>query len=60
MNYFLSMLLVLLIGAAFLMAGILMNREPGQGFKSSFKDSLTWGLGFLVGFGGEFWIFGNI
>lgn len=59
MNYLLSTLLLLLIGATLLMASILMNREPGQNLQSAFNDSVAWGLGFLVGFGTEFWIFGN-
>lgn len=59
MNYLLSMLLVLLIGAALLMAGILMNKEPGQNIQSALQDGVAWGLSFLVCFGTEFWIFGN-
>lgn len=59
MNYFLFALLLLLIGATLLMSGILMNREPGQNLQSAFNDSVGWGLGFLVCFGTEFWIFGN-
>lgn len=60
MNYLFSTLLLLLIGAALLMAGILMYREPGQSLQSAFKHSMGWGLGFLVCFGTEFWISGTI
>lgn len=58
MNYLLSTLLLLLIGATLLITGILMNREQGQNLQSAFNDSVGWGLGFIVGFGTEFWIFG--
>ncbi len=58
MNYLLSTLLLLLIGATLLITGILMNREPGQSLQSAFNDSVGWGLGFIVGFGTECWIFG--
>lgn len=60
MNYLLGTLLLLLFGATFLMAGILMYREQGQNLQSAFNDSVGWGLGFLVCFGTEFYLFGTI
>lgn len=59
MNYIFFMLAVLLIGMFILMAGILINREPGQRFQSAFNDSVAWGVGFFVFFGTEFWLLGN-
>ncbi len=60
MSYLLSILAVLVIGAAILMTGILMNREPGQSFKSSLDDSMVWGMSFVVAFGGEFMLLANV
>lgn len=54
MNYALSMLAVLFIGMSILMAGILINREPGQSFFAALKDSAAWGIGFFISFGAEF------
>lgn len=59
MNYLLAMLAVLVIGMTILMAGILMNREPGQSFKSALNRSLIWGMGFFVCFGAEFLVLTN-
>jgi hypothetical protein len=59
MSYLFSMLLVLLVGAVILMAGILMDREPGQSLRDAFKDSVAWGAGFFIFFSVEFWMLGN-
>lgn len=60
MNYLLSMLAVLLTGMTILMAGILINREPGQSLYSAAKDSVVWGAGFFLTFGTEFLMLANI
>lgn len=54
MSYFSSMLVVVVIGMAVLMAGILVDRQPGQDFRHALYDSMAWGIGFLVSFGSEF------
>jgi len=59
MRNLLFILAVLVIGVVILMAGILMNREPGQSFKSSLSDSIVWGASFFVSFGGEFLLLAN-
>lgn len=60
MNYLLSMLAILLGGMAFLMAGMLINREAGQSLYSAFKDSVVWGAGFFITFGTEFLMLANV
>ncbi len=60
MNYLLSMLAVLVGGMAFLMVGILINREAGQSLSSAFKDSIVWGAGFFLTFGAEFLMLANV
>ena len=53
MNYVLSMLAVLAVGMFILMAGILMNREPGQSFHDALKECVVWGIGFFISFSAE-------
>lgn len=60
MSYLLSILAVLVIGVIILMVGVLMNREPGQSFKSALDDSVAWGMSFVVAFGGEFILLANV
>lgn len=60
MNDLFSMLEVLVIGMTILMAGILINREPGQSFQSALNDSMAWGMGFFVCFGAEFLVLMNV
>lgn len=60
MNYLLSMFTVLLMGVIILMLGILMNQESGQSCSSALNDSIVWGMGFFVGFGGEFMLLANV
>ncbi|MFA5826858.1 MAG: hypothetical protein WC825_12930 [Gallionellaceae bacterium] len=60
MSYLLSILAVLVIGVIILMVGVLMNREPGQSFNSSLNDSMTWGVSFVIAFGGEFMLLANV
>lgn len=54
MSYFYTMLAVLLIGVALLVAGLMLDREPGQSLLSAGKNGLAWGMGFFVSFGAEF------
>ena len=54
MNYFYTMLAVLLIGVALLVTGTMLSREPGQSLQSAGKDGIAWGVGFFVSFGAEF------
>jgi hypothetical protein len=60
MNYLFSMLAVLVAGMFILMAGIMMNREPGQSLLSAVKDSVVWGAGFFLTFGTEFLMLANV
>lgn len=60
MSYLLSILAVLVIGMAVLMAGVLINREPGQSFNSALRDSMVWGISFVVAFGSEFMLLANV
>ena len=60
MSYLLSILAVLVIGVAILMAGVLMNKEPGQSFRSSLDDSMILGMGFFISLGGEFILLANV
>lgn len=56
MSYALSISILLLIGAAILITGILIVREQDQSLPSALHDSIVWGLGFLISFGTEFWL----
>ncbi|MFA6015591.1 MAG: hypothetical protein WC742_11050 [Gallionellaceae bacterium] len=56
MSYALSISVLLLIGAAILITGILTIREEDQSLLSALYDSIVWGLGFLISFGTEFWL----
>jgi preprotein translocase subunit SecG len=60
MSYLLFMLAVVVVGMIVLMAGILMNREPGQGLASSLNDSIVWGASFFISFSGEFLMLSNV
>lgn len=64
MSYILSMFLVLVIGAAVLMTGILLiNKESEKapdGLRGTSKDSLVWGSGFFFSFAAEFIALSNL
>jgi hypothetical protein len=60
MNYLFSSLIIILIGMATVMIGILLNREPGQNFRDALADSVVWGAGVCVSFGVEFWMLANV
>lgn len=53
MQYFLSMLPVLMIGVIILMGGILINRGPGQSLQSALNESVLWGSSFFLSFSTE-------
>ncbi|HEX5363875.1 MAG TPA: hypothetical protein VFW59_06380 [Gallionella sp.] len=59
MNNLFSMLPILLVGAALLMAGILINRGKKQSLRSAIAESLGWGLGFLFSFSAEILLLAN-
>lgn len=60
MTYLIPMLFVLLFAVAVLMAGILLNREPGQTVQEAINDSLVWGTGCFISFGAEFLMLGHV
>ncbi len=60
MTYLIPMLFVLLFAVVVLMAGILLNREPGQTIQEAISDSLVWGAGCFISFGTEFMILGHV
>jgi len=60
MNLLTSMLLVLSIGTAMLMTGILMSREQKQNLRSAVVESLAWGVCFFLAFGVEILMFENL
>jgi hypothetical protein len=53
MQYFLSMLPILITGAIVLMAGILINRGPKQSLGSALNESILWGSSFFLSFSAE-------
>lgn len=53
MQYFLSMLPVLVIGVIVLIGGILINRGPRQSLQSALNESVLWGAGFFLSFSTE-------
>jgi hypothetical protein len=53
MQYFLSMLPVLITGAIVLMGGILINRGPKQSLGSALNESVLWGSSFFLSFSAE-------
>lgn len=55
-----SMLPELLTGAAVLMTGILISREPQQSRSSVFLESLLWTGGFFIGLSIEILTFSSI
>lgn len=60
MTYIFSMITLLVIGVTVLMVGILTHGEPGQTIQESIAESIVWGVGFAVSFGGEFMLLTNI
>jgi hypothetical protein len=60
MNIYTTLLPILLMGMAALMAGILFSREKMQSLKSAFIESLAWGFGFFIFFSIEILAFASI
>jgi hypothetical protein len=48
------------MGMLSLMIGILISKSPDQTFQSALKNSVVWGMGFLLSFGAEFMLLGTI
>jgi hypothetical protein len=48
MNSIIGLLLIILFGAAVLMAGVLFFRDSGTSIKSTFSEGLAWGVGFFL------------
>jgi predicted cobalt transporter CbtA len=41
-------LIIILIGAFFMMAGVLFFKEPSNNYRSSFTECVAWGVGFFL------------
>lgn len=48
MDFILTLLMYIVVGAVVLMSGMLISRDPGRSLQSVVPESLAWGAGFVV------------